>query len=102
MQYEIRWKNLSERPDVKNYLDTKLEKFEKFKFVKDTAKVELVYYDADKTYTARVTISLNGHPDIHSEAATTNDIYTAINEMVEKTLDQLRRAKDQMYNNKRH
>lgn len=96
MQYTVRWKDCSKSDAVVNFLEEKLAKFYDFEFVQDGFKVEIVYYAKNKTFTVRVNASVPHKGQLRAEANEA-DVLTAINEACSKMIDQLRRAKTQIY-----
>lgn len=89
----IRWKDCDVSESVASHFENKLYKILKFSSVnKDLIKAEIVHYSKEKSFTVRLNVPIIGSSIIRSEAKSV-DVLTAINEVIEKTLDQIRRIK---------
>lgn len=96
----IRWKDCDASEFVVSHFENKLSKILKFSSVnKDSIKAEIVHYSKEKSFTVRLNVPIIASSIIRSEAKSA-DVLTAINEVIEKTLDQIRRIKTKR--NKNH
>ncbi|WP_033159789.1 ribosome hibernation-promoting factor, HPF/YfiA family [Mycoplasmoides alvi] len=91
--FSIRWKEAHPSPAVRSYFESKLNKIYRFKDVdQGYTKAEIEYFKHEDSFTVRLNISILGSHKIHSEDHN-SDVLTAINKVVEKTLDQIRRLR---------
>lgn len=89
----IRWKDTKSSTAVASYFENKLSKIFRFNVVNgENVKAEIVFYSKENSFTVRLNVPILGSSSIRSEAHAP-DLLTAINQVVEKTLDQLRRIK---------
>lgn len=94
MNFTVRWKDCKKSDAVLSHLQEKMDGFEVFHFVQPEAKAEIVFYEKQKKYTARMNVSVKTKGVIRAEA-NEYDVLTAINNCAEKITDQLRRVKTQ-------
>lgn len=98
--FSIRWKETHASPAVKEHFESKLQKICKFKNVdKSSIKAEIEYFRRENSFTVRLNIIVMGHQKIHAEDHDI-DVLTAINKVIDKTLDQLRRLKTKVTSSK--
>lgn len=89
----IRWKDCHASDAVTSHFETKLAKIMRFDMIDhDNIKAEVVKYEKEDCYTVRLNVSIIKGSVIRSEASA-KDVLTAINEVIEKCLDQIRRVK---------
>ncbi len=97
--YTIKWNNLEHSKIAEEHFVKRLEKIEKFKLVMPDIRAEFIYFPKEKDYEVTLNISVPSHGVIRSEAKS-GDIITSINKVVDRTVDQLRRKKTQIYRGK--
>ncbi|MDQ0513719.1 ribosome-associated translation inhibitor RaiA [Mycoplasmoides fastidiosum] len=97
LHLQIRWKGMEKDPVVEAYLQDKLSKLLEFNFVnsEETFKAEVVYYEKSNKYKSSLAFGVKGKPGIYAESGQFPNLQHSINELVEKSLDQLRRIKTQ-------
>ncbi|WP_027119515.1 ribosome hibernation-promoting factor, HPF/YfiA family [[Mycoplasma] testudinis] len=96
----IRWKDCSASDAVTSHFETKLSKILRFKMVDvENIKAEVVKYEKENRFTVRLNTPIIKGSIIRSEAKA-DDVLTAINEVIEKSLDQIRRVKTKRSINK--
>ncbi len=92
--FTIRWKDTKASPAVRDFFESKLSKILRFKSVDaDTIKAEIVYYPRENTFTVRLNVRLIGASAILRSEDNEPDVLTAINKVIDRTLDQIRRHK---------
>lgn len=99
MNFTVRWKDCQKSDGILNHLQNKMDDFETFHFVLPEGKAEIVFYEKQKKYTARINVSVRSKGVIRAEASA-YDVITAINDCADKVTDQLRRVKTQFKDRK--
>ncbi|MDR3257243.1 MAG: ribosome-associated translation inhibitor RaiA [Mycoplasmataceae bacterium] len=94
MTYTIRWKDCTKSAAVASHLESKIARFEDFRFVMPEVKAEIAYYAKNQSYTTRINVSVVKKGTLRAEA-NAHDVLTSINNAADKIVDQLRRVKTQ-------
>ncbi|WP_391591689.1 HPF/RaiA family ribosome-associated protein [[Mycoplasma] cavipharyngis] len=101
LNLQIRWKNMDKDVLAEEYFYNKITKLLDFNFVNvdEKFKAEITYYAKSNKYKSSLSFAIKGRPDVHAKSNEYSNLQHSINELVEKTLDQLRRIKTQFKNN---
>ncbi|MDR0739350.1 MAG: ribosome-associated translation inhibitor RaiA [Mycoplasmataceae bacterium] len=97
MTYTIRWKDCQKSNAVTSHFESKIARFEDFRFILPEVKAEIVYYPKNQSFTTRINLKVVKKGTIRAEA-NAHDVLTSINEAVDRIIDQLRRVKTQYEN----
>lgn len=92
MQINIRWKDIDKSTAIVSHLEEKLIKVNEFIIPNEQIKVEFVHYEKKNKFKTRINLILKTKKSIRAEAES-NDIFSSINDVVLKLLDQIRRDK---------
>lgn len=79
---------------VDAHLNERVQRLEAFKFVSPNVKAEICFYPKNQSYVVSLVAGVVKKNNIKCEA-TSENVSTAINQAVDKILDQLRRVKTQ-------
>ncbi|MDR1235145.1 MAG: ribosome-associated translation inhibitor RaiA [Mycoplasmataceae bacterium] len=92
MTYTIRWKDCQKSNAVASHFESKIARFEDFRFIIPEVKAEIVYYPKNQSFTTRINLQVIKKGMLRAEA-NAHDVLTSINEAVDRIIDQLRRVK---------
>ena len=96
MKFQIRWKDCDRSRAVESAVKDALASLAKYDFIGENIKVEIVHYPKTELFKTRINVHVKGGKVLRSEA-TAATIYGATNTAVDKTEDQLRRAKTKIH-----
>jgi len=94
MKLQLRWKDCDRSVSVESSIRDALASLDKYNFLNENAKCEVVYYPKTKLFKVRINVDVRGGKILRTEACS-NNIHTATNLSLDKMEDQLRRVKTQ-------
>jgi len=94
MKIQLRWKDCDRSKAVESSIQDALASLDKYHFLNENVKGEIVYYPKTKLFKVRINVDVRGGKILRTEASS-NNIHTATNLALDKMEDQLRRVKTQ-------
>lgn len=98
---KINWKNCERDELVAEYFCEKVMKIMDFRFVNKSEAVKGVisFLPKKNIYHTTLTVAVNHCDPVHAESEENENVYHAINQTIDKVVDQLRRIKTKLVKN---
>lgn len=93
MKFTVRYENMEKPIGTNDFIEKKIQKLEKFKYIDDTLKINIENLKED-AYKVNMTIDRVSYKDGLAASATSHDINTAIDECLDKLIAQIVKMKE--------